>query len=286
MQRRAPRLAGVRARQELPTDEKAHAFELIGDHDSDLRRELFRLIVAKGWMLLELRRDSQTLEDVFRDLTKGDERDATAGSARRQPTKTKTTRQPTTNDKPRPRCQGTRQQEADPMSPTFTIAKREFRSYFDSPLAYVVICLGLLHAGRQRFHLDGNFWQVDRATLAVDVRVIPVGLALLIVPVVTMRLVAEEKRSGTLEMLITLPVRDSDVILGKFLGAFGLVLVLIASTLALPAADVQVPLAPGRRSTTDRSSRATSASSSSAPRPWRSASSSRASPRARSSRSS
>jgi ABC-2 type transport system permease protein len=64
--------------------------------------------------------------------------------------------------------------------------------------------------------------------------VIPLGLVLLIVPVVTMRLLAEEKRSGTLEMLITLPVRDSDVILGKFLGAFGLVAVLIASTALYP----------------------------------------------------
>jgi ABC-2 type transport system ATP-binding protein len=67
-------LAGVRATVELPTDEKAHAFELAGDQDGDLRGDLFRLVVAKGWTLLELRRDSQTLEDVFRDLTKGDER--------------------------------------------------------------------------------------------------------------------------------------------------------------------------------------------------------------------
>jgi ABC-2 type transport system ATP-binding protein len=67
-------IAGVRATTELTTDEKAHAFELAGDQDGDLRGELFRLIVAKGWTLLELRRDSQTLEDVFRDLTKGDER--------------------------------------------------------------------------------------------------------------------------------------------------------------------------------------------------------------------
>ncbi len=54
------------------------------------------------------------------------------------------------------------------------------------------------------------------------------------VPVVTMRLLAEEKRTGTLEMLITLPVRDHEVILGKFLGAWGLVLVLIASTAVYP----------------------------------------------------
>jgi len=67
-------LAGVRSVAELPTDDKAHAFELSGDQDGDLRGDLFRLVVAKGWTLLELRRDAQTLEDVFRDLTKGDER--------------------------------------------------------------------------------------------------------------------------------------------------------------------------------------------------------------------
>jgi ABC-2 type transport system ATP-binding protein len=67
-------VAGVRSVGEMPTDEKAHAFELAGDQDGDLRSDLFRLVVSKGWTLLELRRDSQTLEDVFRDLTKGDER--------------------------------------------------------------------------------------------------------------------------------------------------------------------------------------------------------------------
>jgi ABC-2 type transport system permease protein len=51
---------------------------------------------------------------------------------------------------------------------------------------------------------------------------------------VTMRLLAEEKRTGTLEMLITLPVKDHEVILGKFLGAWGLILVLIASTAVYP----------------------------------------------------
>ena len=49
------------------------AVELAGDQGSDLRADIFRLAVAKGWTLLELRRDSQTLEDVFRDLTKGDD---------------------------------------------------------------------------------------------------------------------------------------------------------------------------------------------------------------------
>lgn len=120
------------------------------------------------------------------------------------------------------------------MSTTLTIAKREFRSNFDSPLAYVVICLGLIMLGFAFFFWNGGFWQADRASVQMLFMYGPRGLALLIVPVVTMRLLAEERRSGTLEMLITLPVRDHEVILGKFLGAWGLVLLLIASTALYP----------------------------------------------------
>jgi gliding motility-associated transport system permease protein len=120
------------------------------------------------------------------------------------------------------------------MNTTLIIAKREFKSYFDSPLAYVVICLSMLLLGVAIFIWPGKFWQVDRASLSLMFEAIPAGLALLVVPVITMRLVAEEKRSGTLEMLITLPVKDSDVIVGKFLGALGLVLVLVFSTILYP----------------------------------------------------
>ena len=68
------RLAGIKGVRELPTDETAHKFELSGAQDSDLRAEIFRLMVAKGWTLLELRRDAQSLDAVFRDLTRGDEK--------------------------------------------------------------------------------------------------------------------------------------------------------------------------------------------------------------------
>jgi len=116
------------------------------------------------------------------------------------------------------------------------IAKREFRSYFDSPLAYVVICLSFLVLGAFFFLVGNGFWQVERATLSRMFELAPYGLAFLVVPVVTMRLIAEEKRSGTLEMLITLPVRDSDVILGKYLGALGMLMVLVVSTAIYPLA--------------------------------------------------
>lgn len=121
------------------------------------------------------------------------------------------------------------------MSPMITIAKREFRSYFDSPLAYVVMCLTFLLLGLAIF-VYGGFWQIDRASLRLLFEYTPVGLSILVVPVVTMRLIAEERRSGTLEMLITLPVNDSDVILGKYLGALGLVLTLVVATVIYPLA--------------------------------------------------
>jgi ABC-2 type transport system permease protein len=120
------------------------------------------------------------------------------------------------------------------MSTTLTIARREFRSNFDSPLAYVVICLGLIMLGFVFFYLNGGFWQADRASLTQLFAQAPRGLSFLVIPVVTMRLLAEEKRSGTLEMLITLPVKDSDVIMGKYLGALGLVLSLVFATTLYP----------------------------------------------------
>lgn len=127
------------------------------------------------------------------------------------------------------------------MSPMLIIAKREFRSYFDSPLAYVVICLSFLVLGAFFFLVGGGFWQVDRATVSQVFSLSPYGLAFLVVPVITMRLIAEEKRSGTLEMLITLPVRDSDVIMGKYFGALGMVLVLVLATAVYPIAMFKWP---------------------------------------------
>jgi ABC-2 type transport system ATP-binding protein len=66
------KVRGVGKVVELPTDERAHAYEMASDTDTDLRPDLFRMIADKGWVLLELHRDTQTLEDVFRDLTVGE----------------------------------------------------------------------------------------------------------------------------------------------------------------------------------------------------------------------
>jgi ABC-2 type transport system ATP-binding protein len=67
-------LAGAKRVSEAPTEEGLHRFEIAGAKDGDLRPEIFKLAVAKGWVLLELRRDAQSLDSVFRDLTRADER--------------------------------------------------------------------------------------------------------------------------------------------------------------------------------------------------------------------
>ncbi len=68
------KVEGLKQLSELPTDERAHAYEMVSEQDVDLRPELFKAVADKGWVMLELHRDAQTLEDVFRALTIGDER--------------------------------------------------------------------------------------------------------------------------------------------------------------------------------------------------------------------
>ncbi len=67
-------LSGVSHFKELPTDDRAHSFEFLGAPGTDARHDIFQLCVQKGWFLLELRREARSLEDVFKALTKGDER--------------------------------------------------------------------------------------------------------------------------------------------------------------------------------------------------------------------
>ena len=117
-----------------------------------------------------------------------------------------------------------------------TIARRELRAYFDSLVAYVVIGGSLLGIGLYFFLFQGGFWQVDRVTLGRLFWAVPFALNILVVPLVTMRTLAEEKRAGTIELLITLPVTDADVILGKYAAALGMIVILLAATLVYPIA--------------------------------------------------
>src|SRR5690606_25085181 len=67
-------LTGAQTVNEKPSDDQAHRFELVGAQERDLRGDIFRLAVDKSWTLLELQRDALSLDSVFRDLTRSDER--------------------------------------------------------------------------------------------------------------------------------------------------------------------------------------------------------------------
>ncbi len=114
------------------------------------------------------------------------------------------------------------------MRQTLVIARREFRAYFNSPVAYVVVCAVLLLVGFLFFFFR-PFFVAGRVTCRELFSFIGISF-LFFAPAVTMRLLAEERRSGTLEILITLPVRDVDVIVGKYLAALGLLIVLLVMT--------------------------------------------------------
>ena len=116
------------------------------------------------------------------------------------------------------------------MQRTLTIAKREFRAYFNSPAAYIVICLFLLMMG---FSFWNPVFLINRASVRNMYDLMAI-LLLPTAPALTMGLLAEEKRTGTIEILLTMPVRDTEVILGKFLAAFGLLSVPLLLTLAYP----------------------------------------------------
>ncbi len=119
----------------------------------------------------------------------------------------------------------------------FTIFKRELAGYLNGPAIYIVVCGSLIIVGVW-FFLFG-FWQVDRASMSrmfEGLASLPVLLNVLVIPLITMRALAEEKRSGTIELLITMPVKDSEVILGKYFAALGLITILLAATLIYPVA--------------------------------------------------
>ncbi|NMW23976.1 ABC transporter permease subunit [Rhodanobacter soli] len=113
------------------------------------------------------------------------------------------------------------------MSPVNAVLRRELRSYFVTPVAYVFLVIFLVLAGILTFYA-GDFYERGQADLQPFFMMHP-WLYLILVPAITMRMWAEEAKGGTLELLLTLPLTLWQAMLGKFLAAWlfiGLALVL------------------------------------------------------------
>jgi len=109
-----------------------------------------------------------------------------------------------------------------------TIFKREFKSYFDSPVAYVFLVAFLVLTGVMTFILQ-SYYERRQANLTPFFQMIP-WVYLLLIPASTMGLWAEERRTGTIELLLTLPVTLMEALIGKFLAAWAFIGIAIGLT--------------------------------------------------------
>jgi ABC-2 type transport system permease protein len=130
------------------------------------------------------------------------------------------------------------------MRNILAIAGKELRGYFASPIAYIVIgafallfgyffYAGVAFFNRQSMQMamgQGGTMNINQM-LVTPVFINATVMMLFLLPAITMRTYAEEKRSGTIELLLTSPVTDTEIILGKFLGAMGLYAAMLAVTL-------------------------------------------------------
>lgn len=133
------------------------------------------------------------------------------------------------------------------------IAGRELKSYFGAPTVYVVVAMFLVMTGYFFYNLLATFSVVSMQAqtdpmLARQYQLLNINetvirplfgtvsvILLLMIPLLTMRLFAEEKKSGTIELLLTFPVDDVDVVLGKYLACLTVALAMIALTFVYPA---------------------------------------------------
>ena len=113
------------------------------------------------------------------------------------------------------------------MTPALVISRREIRTYFNSPVAYIVVPVFVILTGYLFFT---QLFLEKQADMRGFFNIMPL-LFMFMIPAITMRLLADEKSSGTLELLITMPVRDWEVVFGKFLAAMALLCTAIGLTL-------------------------------------------------------
>jgi ABC-2 type transport system permease protein len=135
------------------------------------------------------------------------------------------------------------------MRSVTAVFKREVKAYFTQPIAYVMmggllLIVGLLYYLSFRWFLGVSFEamrnpmlarELDLGTMVVSATIGTIGVvSVFTLPLLTMRLWAEEKRSGTVELLLTFPLRDSEIVCGKFLATLAVYGILLLLTLCYP----------------------------------------------------
>lgn len=118
------------------------------------------------------------------------------------------------------------------MKNIFSIFKKELRSYFSSPIGFVFIIFYLLVANAFYFFVQ-DFFKQGQVSMRGYFAALP-WIFLFFVPAITMRLWSEEKKMGTIELLLTMPIKEFEVVLGKFFASFTFLAITLLFSMSIP----------------------------------------------------
>lgn len=169
------------------------------ENGKDILTQIAPMARERSWPVVQLQLKRVHLDDVFRAITFGD---------------SETQERVIT----RPQQKGVVEARAPLLRNSWTICKRELLAYFSTPIAYVFIVIFLAAMGAFTFFL-GAFIEQGQASLDSFFQFHP-WLYLFLIPAVAMRLWAEERKSGSIELLLTLPVSTFSAVIGKFCAAW------------------------------------------------------------------
>ncbi|MBC8204225.1 ABC transporter permease subunit [bacterium] len=114
------------------------------------------------------------------------------------------------------------------MGNILAIYKREMKSYFNSPIAYIIISLFLIISG---YFYSISLFLLNEASMRNVMGIITL-MFIFFIPAITMRTISEEKKTGTIELMLTMPIRESEIIIAKYLAALALLVIALVFTLA------------------------------------------------------
>ncbi len=176
----------------------------------DILSSIAPLVREAGWPVDAIIPERGSLDEMFRSVTQADSRSQAASAA------------------PEAGSSGSPAARGGLLADTWSVCKRELAGYFATPIAYVFNVVFLASVGAFTFFLGGFFVQ-GRASLESFFQFHP-WLYLLLIPAIAMRLWAEERKSGSIELLLTLPITTVSAVIGKFLAAWIVAAIALALT--------------------------------------------------------
>ncbi|OED41158.1 hypothetical protein AB833_10405 [Chromatiales bacterium (ex Bugula neritina AB1)] len=205
-------LAAVEEVLVSPTPDNQRQLLAIASNGADILSEIAPMVQTSAWTTQQLELKRGRLDDVFREVTTGGDHAVIESSLPEWPQST------------------VAKTGSSWRADVVTICKRELSSYFTTPIAYVFIVIFLATLGAFTF-FPGGFFEQRQATLDSFFQFHP-WLYLFLIPAIAMRLWAEERKSGSIELLLTLPVNTASAVIGKFTAAWlvaGLALLLTST---------------------------------------------------------